>query len=65
MNIRKATPYDVGNLALSLGYAEKCGGVKPENGIPNSPSWELDVQRQYIYKQTIKKMHIIFLYKVT
>jgi hypothetical protein len=47
-----------------LGYAEKCGEVKPENGIPNSPSWELDVQRQYIYKQTIKKMHIIFLYKV-
>ena len=38
LNIRKTTPYDVGNLALGLEYAEKCGGVKPENGTPDSPS---------------------------
>jgi len=35
-----------------LVQAHKCGGLKPVNGIPNMCSSYLDLQRQYIYKQT-------------
>jgi hypothetical protein len=31
---------------------------KPVNGIPTLPSWLLDLQRQYVYKQRIKHLHI-------
>ena len=30
---------DVGHPGPGLGQAEKCGGVKPVNGIPTLPSW--------------------------
>jgi len=29
--------YDVGNPVPGLGQAQKCGRVKPVNGIPNLP----------------------------
>ena len=33
-NTRKTTRYDVRNPGPDLGQAQKCGGVKPVNGIP-------------------------------
>jgi hypothetical protein len=34
LNIKKTTTYDAGNPGPGLGQAQKCGGVKPDNGIP-------------------------------
>jgi hypothetical protein len=39
------------NPGLGLGQAPKCGNDKPGNGIPNTPSWYLNHQGQYRYKQ--------------
>ena len=30
--------YDVGNPCPGMGQAQKCGGVKTDNGIPTFPS---------------------------
>jgi len=46
------------NPGPGFGQVHKCGGVKPVNRIQPLLSWWLDLQRQYIYKQTIKNMHI-------
>ena len=46
------------HLLPGLGYAQKCCGVKTVNRIPTIRSWELDIQRQYTFKPTIKNMHI-------
>ena len=35
--------------------AQKCDKVKPVNRIPTSPASYLDLQWQYIYKQTMNK----------
>ena len=53
----KRKTYDVGNPGPGYGQAQKCSGVKPANGIPTLPSWQLDPQWQYLYKQTIKNLH--------
>jgi len=37
LNRQSTTTYGVGNLGPGLGHAQKCGGVKPVNGIPNPP----------------------------
>jgi hypothetical protein len=34
LNIEKLTTYDVGNPSAGLEQAQKCGRVKPVNGIP-------------------------------
>jgi hypothetical protein len=34
LNTKKTTIYDVGNLGPDLGQVQKCGRVKPDNGIP-------------------------------
>ena len=34
----KITTYDVGNPGHDLRQSQKCGGVKPVNGIPTLPS---------------------------
>ena len=34
----KDDKYDVGNLGLGLGHAQKCGGVELVNEIPTLPS---------------------------
>jgi hypothetical protein len=40
-----------------LGQTQICGGVKPVNVTLILPSWQLDLQRQYIHKQPIKHLH--------
>ena len=35
-NIKKTMTHDFGNPNPGLGQAQKCGGVKPANGIPTS-----------------------------
>jgi hypothetical protein len=40
-NTKKNTTYDVGNPGPGLGQAQKCGWVKPVNGIPSLSSWLL------------------------
>jgi hypothetical protein len=40
---------------LGLGQAQELGVFKPVNGILTS--WLLDLQHQYMYKQTIKSLH--------
>jgi len=37
LNRQKTTTYGVGNLGPGFGHAQKCGGVKPVNGISNPP----------------------------
>jgi hypothetical protein len=34
---KKTTTYDVGNLGPGFGQVQKCGGVKPVNGISTFP----------------------------
>jgi hypothetical protein len=34
---KKNMTYDVGNPDSGIGQAQKCGGVKPVNGIPTLP----------------------------
>ena len=36
---KKYLTYDIGNPGPGLWRAQKCGGVKPVNGIPTPPSW--------------------------
>jgi hypothetical protein len=38
LNITKTMTYDVGNPCSGFGQAQKCGWVKPVNGIPTLPS---------------------------
>ena len=40
--------YDVGNLGPGLRQAQKCGGVKPGNGIPNPLLLIKGFQRQML-----------------
>jgi hypothetical protein len=40
-------------ICPGLGQAQKCDGVKPVYATPTLPSWYLDLQRKYMYKQTI------------
>ena len=35
---KETTTYDVGNPGHGLRQSQKCGGVKPVNGIPTLPS---------------------------
>ena len=53
----KIIAYHVGNPNPCLGQAQKCGGFKTVNRIPNLPSRKLDLQWKYMYIQTIKNMH--------
>ena len=36
---KKIMTYGVGNAGPDLSQAQTCGGVKPVNGIPTTPSW--------------------------
>jgi len=38
LNTKKTMTYDIGNPGPGLGQAQKCGWVKPFNGIPPLPS---------------------------
>ena len=51
--LKKTTTCDVGNPRPGLGQAHKCVGIKPTS----IRSWYLDLQQQYIYKQTITNLH--------
>ena len=48
LNTKMTMTYDVGNPDPDLRQVQKCGGVKPVNGIQTLPSWYLDPQQQYI-----------------
>jgi hypothetical protein len=40
LNTKKKTmTYDVGNPGPGLGQTQKCGRVRPVNGIPTIPFW--------------------------
>jgi hypothetical protein len=56
LKIKKTTTYrcDVGNQSSALRQAQQCGGIKAVNGIPMLFSWQLDLQRHYTYKRTMK-----------
>ena len=36
---KKALTYGIGSPGPELGQEQKRGSVKPDNGIPNLPSW--------------------------
>ena len=62
LNTNQTTTYDVGNLGPGLGRAQKCGGIKPVNGIPTLSSILITesptaIRMQSLYKQTIKNLH--------
>ena len=46
LNTKKTMKYDVVNPGPALGQAHKCGGVKPVNGVPTLPSWQLHLYKQ-------------------
>jgi len=64
-NIEKTMTYDIGNSGPDVGLAQICCEIKPANGIPIIPSGYLDLQRQYIYKQTIQNLYLHSLWPYT
>ena len=67
LNIKRTTTYNVRNTGSSLGQVHKCGRVKQVNVTPKLSFWYSDLQRQCIYKPTIKKtcIHSLSLKKTT
>ena len=57
-NIEKTTTYDIRNPGPGVGLPQICFEIKPAYGIPIIPSGYLDLQRQYIYKQTIQNLYV-------
>ena len=55
---QKWRTYDIRNSGPGVGLPHICCEIKPANGIPIIPSGYLDLQRQYIYKQTIQNLYV-------
>ena len=54
---RPPTTYNAGNPDSGLGQTHTCCGVKPANGIPTLSSCKFNLQRQYIYKRSVRNLH--------
>ena len=61
----KTTTYDVGNPSPGLRQAQKCGWVKPINGIPTFPPRQLDLQRQYKTNDQEKPASMLTIFEVS
>jgi hypothetical protein len=60
LNIKKTTTYDVGNPGPCLGQTQKCGGVKPVNGLPTPADNWISNCNTYIKKKKKKPMQTRF-----